>query len=86
VIDTDCSRIFALLSEYLDQELPPGTCEDLKRHLDGCPPCLRFVQSLRRSVRLCNALGKPCSLPPISPKITDALREAYQDMLARRSS
>ncbi len=50
--DSDCGRVFTALSEYLDQELAPAECEGLERHLRGCPECIQFVRSLRRSVQL----------------------------------
>jgi anti-sigma factor RsiW len=84
VDNSDCDRIFALLSEYLDQELPPTTSEELELHLSGCPECIEFLQSLRRSMHLCHQLGK--SLPtqlPDQASIAE-LRGAYDAMLARR--
>ncbi len=82
--ENDCTRIFALLSEYLDRELPPGTCDELEKHLGGCPQCLRFVRSLKRSVRLCHQLGACREVPPIDPHVKAELRAAYDQMLARR--
>ena len=82
--DSDCSRVFALLSEYLDRELPPGDCTELEEHLSGCPECIEFVESLRRSVELCHQFGKCQPLPAIAPQAMSDLREAYRKMLARR--
>lgn len=82
--DKDCDQIFAMLSEYLDQELAPATCADLEKHLKDCPPCITFVESLRRSVRLCHQLGEPVQCAPISPEKLNSLREAYRAALARR--
>lgn len=48
----ECRRIFASLSEYLDQELDPGLCETLEGHLEGCPPCQAFLDALRVTVDL----------------------------------
>ena len=82
--ETDCERIFALLSEYLDQELPPVTCEELEQHLRQCPPCLQFVQSLRRSVALCRQLGQSQDAPAPGAEVLAGLRAAYEKMLANR--
>jgi anti-sigma factor RsiW len=82
--ENDCQRIFALLSEYLDQELPPATCEELEQHLRNCPPCVQFVQNLRRSVDLCRQLGQSRDLPPPAPEVVAGLRAAYEKMLAKR--
>lgn len=82
--ESDCSRVFALLSEYLDQELAPATCDELEEHLGGCPECIQFVQSLKRSVQLCRHYGDCRTAPPIDPEVMAGFRRAYQKMLARR--
>jgi len=84
--ESDCGRVFALLSEYLDRELAPATCEELEAHLGGCPECIQFVQSLKRSVQLCRQFGECQTAPPIVPEAMACFRRAYQEMLARRSS
>lgn len=43
----DCPQLFDLLSPYLDEELDGASCEDLRRHLDDCVPCRRYLDSLR---------------------------------------
>jgi mycothiol system anti-sigma-R factor len=47
-----CREIFARLSEYLDGELDPEVCAGLEEHMDDCPPCQAFLESLRRTVDL----------------------------------
>jgi len=84
--DRDCSRIFALLSEYLDRELPPASCGDLEEHLRDCPECIQFVDSLKRSVELCRRYGASRSPEPVPPEKLAELRAAYDRMLARRRS
>lgn len=80
----DCQELFALLSEYLDQELPPATCEEIRTHIAGCPPCIEFVNSLKRSVELLHgyeSAEKPGALPETC---REDLRAAYHRMLAAR--
>jgi anti-sigma factor RsiW len=80
----DCGRVFALLSEYLDQELAPAECEELERHLKGCPQCIQFVRSLKRSVALCRQFGECWTPPPLDPDVMSRFREAYEKALAKR--
>ena len=82
--DSDCGRVFALLSQYLDQELAPATCEELEEHLRGCPQCIQFVQSLKRSVQLCHHYGDGRTAPPVDPEVMAGFRRAYQKMLGKR--
>jgi anti-sigma factor RsiW len=82
--DRDCSPIFAMLSEYLDRELPPATCTELEEHLRDCPECIQFVDSLKRSIDLCREYG--ASRPPdeLDTQAVADLRVAYDRMLAKR--
>jgi hypothetical protein len=48
----DCKEVFALLSEYLDAEPPPDLCDRVTAHIQGCDPCVEFVESLRKTIAL----------------------------------
>lgn len=80
----NCRGVFALLSEYLDAELPAESCEEIEAHLAGCPPCIEFLESLKRTIALCRGCepGEPAG--PLSPSAREELRKAYQKMLAAR--
>jgi len=47
-----CRELFANLSEYLDGELPAAICSEIDSHMEDCPPCVRFIESLRRTVSM----------------------------------
>lgn len=79
-----CKEVFAVLSQYLDMELPPDSCQELESHLEGCPPCIEFVESLRKSIDLCRKYS-PTELPqPLSEKARHQLQDAYNRMLLAR--
>lgn len=81
-----CKEIFALLSDYLNLELPPDACLEIEGHLAGCPPCIEFVESLRKTVDLCRRY-QPTELPdPLGNNAREELVNAYQKMLAGRKS
>lgn len=84
--DSECKRIFALLSEYLDAELPAESCDQIEAHLNDCPPCLEFLESLRRTIELCRSF-RPGELPgPLSESVRRELRERYQQALRARGA
>jgi|GEM_PF-480515 RNA polymerase sigma-70 factor (ECF subfamily) len=67
-----CKRIFALLSDYLDGELPVRDCRELERHLEGCKPCIVFLESLKTTVEACRRYGqneKRNLSPPMPPEL-----------------
>lgn len=79
-----CKEIFSLLSEYLDLELPPDACQEMEAHLTGCPPCIEFAESLRKTVDLCHRY-QPTELPdPLGQEARAQLLDAYRKMLAGR--
>ena len=79
-----CREAFALLSDYLNFELPPDACEEIERHMSGCAPCIEFAESLRTTVELCRRY-QPAELPgPLGQEARERLFEAWQKMVAER--
>jgi Putative zinc-finger len=82
----NCKEVFALLSGYLNLELPTDACKEIEDHLAGCPPCVEFVDSLRKTIELCRQYC-PIELPePMATHAREELLNAYQKMLAARKS
>lgn len=81
---TDCKELFAVLSEYLDAELPGEDCAAIEAHLAGCPPCLEFIHSLKQSIELCRSAGGSQAPPPLTDEVRQRLLDAYQQVLASR--
>ena len=79
-----CQEVFAALSEYLDMELPPASCEELEAHLAGCAPCIEFVESLRKSIGLCREYETAARPAPLSAEARRQLEEAYRKMLTSK--
>ena len=81
-----CKEVFALLSDYLNLELPSETCQEIEAHLAGCSPCIEFTESLRKTVDLCRQY-QPTEFPaPLGQEAKAQLLEAYSKMLAARTS
>lgn len=75
-----CKEVFSLLSEYLNLELPPDACREIDTHLAGCPPCIEFAESLRKTVELCRRY-QPAELPePLAKSAREKLLDAYERM------
>ena len=78
---SNCRDLFAALSEYLDAELPAGDCAAIEAHIADCPPCIEFVDSLKKTVKLCKDCGPASELPPLSDDVRTRLMEAYQQSM-----
>ncbi len=80
----ECKELFSLLSRYIDADLKPESCAEIERHLEGCEPCVAFVNTLRRTAELCRQY-QPEDLPrPLQEKVRQDLRAVYQAALARK--
>ncbi len=58
-----CSRVVALLADYLEQRLLPAQHAELTRHLNDCHTCLAQLQTYRSTVSLLRSLRDE-DLPP----------------------
>ena len=51
-----CKEILDLLSDYLDGEMPPDRSDAFEHHMEQCPPCLDFLDSVRATRSLASSL------------------------------
>lgn len=68
-----CGEVLELLSDYLDDTLPPDPRQRVEEHVRGCEVCERFGGEYAAAVRaLRRQLG---AAPPVPPAVRDRLRE-----------
>ena len=79
--DQHCKQIFAMLSEYLDGELPVKNCRELERHLKGCRPCIAYLESLKTTVEACRRYKAPRA-PALSKQVKAALLAAVRQVIS----
>lgn len=82
----DCKEIFELLSEYIDAELPPEPRDSVKSHIEGCGPCIEFVESLQKTVELCRQYRSDVIPPSLAEQVRRELRQAYDDFISARKT
>ena len=78
----DCKDVAAHLSEFLDEELPPGACEQIARHLSECAECGEAAEQLRRSIEVCRAWRSSEQPGPLPEQVRADLLEAYRKVQA----
>ncbi|HXJ40077.1 MAG TPA: zf-HC2 domain-containing protein [Bryobacteraceae bacterium] len=81
-----CDEVFAMLSDYLNLELPPEACAEIGRHIEDCAPCVGFAESLRRTVELCAEYRPETMPPPLSEAARNELLEAWKRASLQRES
>jgi RNA polymerase sigma-70 factor (ECF subfamily) len=72
-----CKRLFAALSDYLDQELDGRTCAELESHLSGCRPCEAYLASLKETVRRCRDGCNEGLRAKLRTQVRELVRAAY---------
>jgi len=73
---TACRDLFAQLSEYLDGRVEPATCEEMERHIEGCPACVAFLHDLRGAIDRCRRLDVQCD-PAVANRLRTVLTREY---------
>jgi hypothetical protein len=48
--EIECRQIAELLGDYLEGTLPGSTRDLIDFHVDGCPPCVAFINTYRGTV------------------------------------
>jgi len=76
----ECRDLFANLSEYLDGRVEPLTCDQMRTHIEACPPCVAFLRDLRAAIDRCRSFEIPCD-PAVAPRLRAILTREYLRML-----
>ena len=75
-----CRELFERLSEYVDGDLSQEICEEIRRHMEGCDPCVVFAKTLKTTADLCRRLPSR----PIPPEVAADLRAVLATHIPKR--
>jgi RNA polymerase sigma-70 factor (ECF subfamily) len=78
-----CKRLFALLSDYIDQEIDPSLCQNVEGHLGDCSPCKAYLASLEETVRRCKRHCTEELKAEVRAQVRELLRETVSAKAAR---
>ena len=73
--DLECRQIAELLGDYFDQTLPGHLRELLEFHIDGCPPCVAFVNTYRGTIAATRTLPETPMPTELKKRLLSVLRE-----------
>jgi RNA polymerase sigma-70 factor (ECF subfamily) len=79
---SECKNVFAALSDYIDSQLAPASCAEIREHMAGCAPCIAFLDDLQRSISRVQAV------PPDRPDalLAAEIRKRLMPLIAGRES
>ena len=72
---TSCKTVVDLLQALLDGELPENDERDLREHLEGCPPCIEFVNTYQKTSDLCRRMLQREMPEELADRLNAFLRE-----------
>ena len=75
VSDIECRQIAELLGDYFDDTLPSHLRELLEFHIDGCPPCVAFVNTYRGTIAATRTLPETPMPTELKKRLLSVLRE-----------
>ena len=72
-----CRDIVSLLADYLDGSLDSVTTRRLQAHLEGCAPCIAFVNTYKGTVKAARQLKEGDIPPELKDRLLSFLRERH---------
>jgi predicted anti-sigma-YlaC factor YlaD len=72
--EIECRQIAELLSDYLDGTLPGRTRELIDFHIDGCPPCVAFINTYRGTIEAARNLAETPIPPELKKRLVAVLK------------
>ncbi len=76
----ECRELFANLSDYMDGNLEPQSCEEMREHIEACPACVAFIRDLRQAIDRCRKLDLKCE-PQVSSRLRSLMTIEYLRLL-----
>jgi hypothetical protein len=70
----ECRQIAELLGDYLDGSLPRATRELIDFHIDGCAPCVAFLNTYRGTVDAARKLPEITIPPELKKRLLAVLK------------
>jgi hypothetical protein len=74
--EIECRRIAELLGDYLEGVLPRATQDLIDFHIDGCPPCVAFLNTYRGTVNATRKLAEVPIPPELKNRLLSVLKSA----------
>ena len=72
--ELQCRRIAELLGDYLEGTLSKRTAELLEWHIDGCAPCVAFINTYRGTVNATRTLRDVAMPPELKTRLLNVLK------------
>jgi anti-sigma factor RsiW len=69
-----CEQLVELVTDYLEEGLPPGRWSEVEAHLRLCPGCREYLDQMRRTIAELGDLPAPRLTPQARADLLTAFR------------
>jgi len=76
--EMECRRIAELLADYIEGTLPRHTADLIEWHIEGCGPCVAFLNTYRSTIRSTRALPDTPMPPELKKRLLRVLQSDPQ--------
>jgi anti-sigma factor RsiW len=73
--EPSCRDVVELVTDYLEDALPPEVRLRVELHLAACPGCLAYLDQMRATVRLLGRLPEESLEPAMRARLVHAFRD-----------
>jgi predicted anti-sigma-YlaC factor YlaD len=70
-----CKELVELVTDYLEERLPPLERLRFEQHLAGCEGCRNYLDQIRQTIRLLGRLDEDSIPPPTREHLLRAFRD-----------
>jgi hypothetical protein len=74
----ECRQIAELLGDYIDGSLPTHLRDLIDFHIDGCQPCVAFMNTYRGTITATRTLPNIPVPPELKQRLLAVLRRARE--------
>jgi hypothetical protein len=72
--ELECRQIAELLGDYIDGTLPSHVRDLIDFHIDGCQPCVAFMNTYRSTISATRTLANTPIPPELKQRLLKVLR------------
>lgn len=72
--ELSCAEVVELVTDYLEQRLPPDDAERFEEHLAFCDGCSRYLDQMRATIAMAGRVREDDLPPELQQRLLDAFR------------
>ena len=70
-----CRQVYQHICDHLDEDLASPRCRRIRHHLEGCPDCMAYLDSLKKTIILYRSAPTPTVPRIIHRSLATALKQ-----------